>query len=182
MASTFKRVNAVVVDPIVTRIGDAYIDAGFATGGAYAANLATELNTVASTGACFRGMPVAIASSTGKLVPINLASGTASTAAARFAGVLLNDLTAYAVARGTKFAIAKSGRVRSYAGGALVVGQPVKPDTAAAFGGFVAWVSGTDTSEQLAGWAFPIADGSDGSAPTTTMAQGDQIFVDLIGV
>lgn len=175
MAATFKRVNGVTVDPFTAKIADAYVDAGFATGGAYAANLATELNTTASTGACFRGMPVAIASGSGKIVPIFVAS----TAAARYAGVLVTDLTAYVVARGTKLALQKSGRVRSYAGGALNVGDPVKADTSAAFSGFVKWVSGTDAADLLLGFAFPINDGSDGNAPTLTMAQGDQIFVDL---
>jgi len=175
VASTFKRVNSVVADPNLTRTVDAYVDPGFQAGGAYAANLATDLTTVASTGACFRGMPVALASGTGKIVPINLAS----TAAARFAGVTIEDISSYVVARGVKIALARFGRIRSYAGGALAVGDPVKADTSAAFSGFVKWVSGADLSDSLVGFAFSLNDGSDGNAPTLTMAQGDQIFVDL---
>lgn len=176
MPATFNRVNAVIVDAFTAKTADAYVDAGFAAGGAYVNNLATELNTTASTGACFRGMPVALSVTTGKIVPISQAS---STAQARYFGVLIGDLTAYVVGRGTKFAVAKSGRIRSYAGGALNIGDPVKADTSVAFGGFVKWVAGTDADDLLLGNAYPLADGSDGSAPTTSMAQGDQIFVDL---
>lgn len=177
MASTFKRINAVVVDPFTSKTRDAYADAGFAAGGAYVGNLATELNTTASTGACFRGMPVALSTTTGKIVPIN----QASTAAAAFAGVLIGDLTAYQVGRGTKIALATNGRIRSYAGGALTVGDPLKADTSAAFGGFVKWVSGTDSVDLRVGhFAGGLSDGSDGNAPVVTAAQGDQIFVDLL--
>jgi hypothetical protein len=174
VASTFKRVNSVLVDPVFSQVTDAYPDPLFSS--TYAANVAQELNTTASTSVCYRGFPIARSVSTGKLVPINVASNTAN---AVYEGVLVGDLTAYVVGRNTKIAVAKRGRVRSYAGGTIVPGGPVKADTAAAFSGFVAWVSGTDGAHLLAGYAYPIADGSDGNPPATTIAQGDQIFVDL---
>lgn len=175
MAATFKRVNSVVVDPFTARIYDAYIDPGFlAPAGAYVANLATELNTVASSSQCFRGQPAGLSTTTGKIVPI-------STAGAVFGGVLVSDLTAYVAARGTKFALVRSGKIRTYAGAALTLGDPVKADTSAQFSGFTKWIAGTDAGDLLVGHAFPLDDGSasNGATPVTTMAQGDQMFVEL---
>lgn len=176
MAATFTRVNSVIVDPLLTRTRDAYVDPSFSVGGAFAANLASEMNPTASTGAAFRGMPLALASGTGKIVPINVAS----TAAAKYCGVAIEDITAYVSAKGTKIAFATSGRVRSYAGGALNLSDPVKADTSAAFSGFVKWVSGTDGDDLRLGHVAFINDGSDGNAPAVSAAQGDTIFVDLI--
>lgn len=175
MAATFKRVNSVVVDPFTARIYDAYIDPGFlAPSGAFVANLATELTVVASASQCFRGQPAGLSATTGKIVPI-------STAGASFAGVLGSDLTAYVAARGTKFALVRSGKVRSYAGGALAIGDPVKADTSAQFSGFVKWIAGTDAANLFVGRAFPLDDGSasNGANAVLTMAQGDQMFVEL---
>lgn len=176
--STFKRVNAVVVDPAFLKSRDGFLHSQF-NGGSYTSNLAQENSTQASTGACYRGMPIGADPATGFLVPMN-ASGAA------YYGVLEVDITAYTVARGTKIACAQRGRVRSYAAGALNYGDPVKADTSAAFGGFAKWVQGTDAQSLLVGNAYPLDDGSashtGGSAPTpaTTMAAGDIIFVDLL--
>lgn len=176
MASTFTRINSVVVDPLLTRTTDFYVDPSLQPGGANAGALATELNPVASTGALFRGMPVAVSKTTGKIVPINLASVSAN---AFYAGVSIEDITAYVAAKGTKIALVTSGKIRSYAGGAMAIGDPVKADTSAAFSGFVKFIAGTDDPTLNVGNAFPINDGSDGNAPTVAIAQGDQIFVTL---
>ena len=177
MATTYTRVNSVLVDPTQARTRDAYLDAGWAT--TYASNTAQELSPNASSGGAYRGMPVAFASATAKIVPINVATAPASTSAAKYFGVLLSDITPFRVAANTKVGVAHAGRVRSYAAGSLKYGDPVKPDLSANFAGFSKWVEGTDELELLVGHAFPIADGSDGAAPATTMAQGDIIFVDL---
>lgn len=168
--STFKKINAVVVDLSFAQAHDAYLDAGFATGGAFAGAVAQELQTQASTGVCYKGMPMAENVSTGTLVPISQASNTAQ---ARFVGVTIEDITPYVVAKGVKISTARRGKVRSYAGATLTHGQPVKPDTSAAFSGFVPWVSGTDDATLLAGYAYPLTDGN-------AIAQGDQIFVELV--
>jgi len=124
----------------------------------------------------YRGMPAAVSKTSGKIVPINTASVAAN---AFFAGILIEDITAYVAAKGTKIALAQRGRLRSYAGGVMAIGDPVKVDTTAAFSGFLKWVDGTDDPALKVGHAFPIKDGSDGNAPTVAIAQGDQIFVDL---
>lgn len=177
MGATFTRVNAVLVDTsqAATDIG-LYPDPQFQGTGSYSSNLAQPLTTVASQGGCYRGMPIAVSIQSGQLVPVN-ASGAA------YVGVLTDDLTAYVVARGTKVGYVKRGRVRTYAAGALAVGGPVKIDTAAGFSGFKAWVSGTDAADLLRGHAFPVDDGSaeNGATAASTMAQGDTIFVDLLG-
>ena len=173
MATTFKKVNAVVVDESFAQVHDAALDAGFATGGAFVGNLAptgSELSTQASTGTLAKGMPVALNVSTGTIQPIAQAS---SSAQARFFGVLEMDITPARVARGTRVACARRGRVRSYAGATLTSGQPVKADTSTAFSGFVAFVVGTDTPDLLAGYAYPLTDG-------IAISQGDIIFVELV--
>lgn len=175
--STFKRVNAVVVDPAFSKVRDGFLHPQF-NQGSYTSNLAQENNTTASTGACYRGMPIGLDAATATLVPIN-ASGAA------YYGVLEVDITSYTVARGSKIAIASKGRVRSYAGAALTPGQAVKADTSAQFSGFVPFVEGTDAAHLRVGVAFPLDDGSashtGASAPTPAVAinQGDIIFVDL---
>lgn len=173
MPLTYARVNGVLVDPNQSRTNDAYLDPQFQNTGSYAANVAQPLQIVASSGACYRGMPIGQSPSSGMLVPIN-ASG------AVYRGVLLDDLTAYVVARATKVAFAHSGRVRSYAAAALTAGAPVSPDTSASFSGFKPWAS-TAANPTPVGYAWPLDDGSaeNGSSAATTMAQGDTIFVDL---
>jgi|SRR5579872_33923 len=167
MAATFTRVNSVVVDESFSQTTDAFLDPGFAAG-TYNANLALELNPLASTGALYRGMPISIASGSAGIIPY------ASTA--QYGGVLLQDITAWQVAKNGKIGLIRKGKIRSYAGGALTVGQEVKPDPAG--NGFVAWVSGTDAVDLRVGRAYPTQDGSTGTAGTA-MAQGDTIFVDL---
>jgi hypothetical protein len=175
--STFKRVNSVVVDPAFLKSRDGFLHPNF-NGGAFAANLAQENSVTASSGACYRGMPIGLDPATATLVPIS-ASGAA------YYGVLEVDITAYTVARGSKIAIVNEGRVRSYAGAALTVGQAVKADTSAGFAGFVPFVEGTDADHLLAGYAFPLDDGSashtgaNAPTPATAIAAGDIIFVDL---
>ena len=171
--TTFTKVNAVVVDESFSQRQDAFLDAGFQTGGTFVGNLApmgAELSQTASVGACFKGMPVAINASTGTIQPISQAS---SSAQARFAGVLTGDVTPARVARGVRMALAKRGKIRSYAGAVLTSGQPVKADTSGAFSGFVPFVVGTDTPDLLAGYASPLTDG-------ISIAQGDTIFIDLV--
>ena|SRR5579872_6824499 len=167
MPATFTRVNAVIVDESFSQTWDAFLDPGFVAG-TYNANLAIDLNPLASTGALYRGMPISLASSSGGIIPY------ASTA--QFGGVLVQDITPWQVARNGKISLVRKGRIRSYAGGALTFGQEVKPDPAG--NGFVAWVAGTDAVDLRAGRAYPTQDGSTGT-PGTTMAQGDTIFVDL---
>lgn len=177
MGATFTRVNGVQVDTsqISTDIG-LYPDPQFQGSGSYSASLAQSLTTVASQGGCYRGMPIGVSIVTGMLAPIS-ASGV------QYIGVLVDDLTAFVLAKGTKITYAKRGRVRTYAAGALAVGDPVKADTAVAFSGFKKWVSGTDAADLLRGHAFPVDDGSaeNGATAASTMAQGDTIFVDLLG-
>jgi|SRR5579872_239922 len=179
MATTFTRINAVVVDESFSRRADAFLDPAWAAG-TYAANQATDLNPLASSGGCYRGMPVALASATGKLVPISQVTVPASTSAARYYGVLAEDISAFVVARNGKVPVVHAGRVRSYAGGTLQTGDPVKPDITTGFNGFVKWVDGTDSVELRVGHAYSTLDGSDGNSPGVTMAQGDTIFVDLV--
>lgn len=179
MASTFTKINAVNVNPNQNDTQDAYPDASLQLGGAnVAAVVPTNGMTVATYGQLFRGMPVALASGTGKIVPPNVASTTA----ARYFGFLYQDVTGYLVAQGCKIGVVKRGRIRTYAGGTIQIGAPVKIDTTANFSGVLAWVEGTDTVESKIGHAYPITDGSNNSAntPVVTFAQGDQIFVDLI--
>lgn len=171
--TTFTKVNAVVVDQSFSQTKDAALDAGFASGGSFVNQLApagAELSQVASVGTLAKGMPVAINASTGTIQPISQAS---SSAQARFGGVLEVDITPARVATGRRVALARRGRVRSYAGAALTSGQPVKADTSGAFSGFVPFVVGTDTPDLLAGYAYPLTDG-------LSIAQGDTIFVDLV--
>lgn len=175
--STFKRVNAVVVDPAFLKSRDGFLHPQF-NQGSYTANLAQENQTLASSGACYRGMPIGLDPATGTLVPIS-ASGAA------YFGVLENDITAYQVARASKIAVAQRGRVRGYAGGTLAIGDPVKADTSAGFAGFVKWIVGTDAQSLNVGNAFPIDDGSashsgtGGPTPAVAIAAGDTIFIDL---
>jgi hypothetical protein len=176
MAATFTRVNGVLVDPFQSTTDTGlYPDPQFANAGSYSANLAQPLTTVASQGACYRGMPIGISPSSGMLVPIS-ASG------AVYAGVLVDDLTAYVIAAQRKVTFVRKGRVRSYAAGALTIGDPVKADVASTFSGFKKWVTGTDGAELLKGYAYPVDDGSaeNGASAASTMAQGDTIFVNLI--
>lgn len=175
MAATFTRVNGVLADTFTAKTRGLYPDASLAAGQANASSVVPITGPTATYGQLWRGMPVGILPTTGKLVPMN-ASG------AVYAGVLIDDLTAYVLARGTKVAYATSGRVRSYAGGNLTVGDPVKADTSANFSGFVKWVAGTDAVDLRVGHAFPLDDGSasNGSTAAVSMVQGDSIFVELI--
>lgn len=172
MGVTFTRVNGVAVDTSQIRTSDLYPDPGF-NGGSYAANLAQPLTTTASQSLCYRGMPVGVSPSTGMLVPISASGAT-------YIGALLDDLTAYVIARGTKVAFVHSGKIRSYAAIAMPVGQLVIPDTAASFGGFKPFASSAAFPSPV-GQAFPLDDGSaeNGSSAASTMAQGDNIFVNL---
>lgn len=181
MGATFTRVNCVVVDPTQSKIRDAYIDASLQVGSSSAANLATHLNPIATYGQLFRGMPVFISRSTGKIVPPSAGNGTSSTSSTNtsYGGVLVGDLTSYIVARNTKFALVTSGRIRSYAGGTIAPGDEVKVDTSANFSGFVTWNKATDDVSLRVGHAWPLDDGSTTGTPATTIAQGDTIFVDL---
>ena len=178
MASTFTRVNSVTVNPAFAQTFDGYLDPAVAVGGSYSSALATEQNIVATYGQLFRGMPVLRANATGKIVPPN--AGLLSTSTTSWFGVLAVDVTAWISNRPSKIAVVKKGRVRTYAGGALTTGDPVKVDTSANFSGFVKWVAGTDDASLLRGYMAPINDGSDGNAPAVSAAQGDTIFVDLI--
>src|SRR6266702_5177043 len=179
MGATFTRINTVVVDPNFAQIGDSYPDPLLST--TYVANLATEQNTTASYGQLFRGMPVWYSRLSVKIVPPPASIGTSSTSGltTAFLGVLVVDLTAYVLARGTKIAVARKGRVRSYAGGTMLPGDPVKVDISSNFSGFTKWISGTDDAVLKVGYAWPIEDGSTAGTPVITIAQGDTIFVDL---
>lgn len=177
-ASTFARVTSVVVDPnmTVTDTG-VYPDNSLLAGGLNASSVVPINGPTASAGQLWRGMPAYILPTTNKLVPPNnAASGTAV-----FVGVLVDDLTSYVLAKGTKVTFAKRGRVRTYAGASLTAGQPVKPDTSTPYAGFIPWVDGTDSVQLLAGRAFPLDDGSasNGSSAAVSMSQGDVIFLDL---
>lgn len=178
MAATFKRLNTVVVDSRLAVIQDAYVDSGFQPGGSFSANLANQLSVVASTGACYRGMPVGLSITSGKIVP----ASEIGAARAVYGGVLSSDITSYVAGRGTKLAIVRGGRIRSYAATALAIGDPVKADTSAAFSGFAKWIAGTDATDIRLGHAYPIDDGSasNGANVTLAAAQGDQIFVELL--
>lgn len=182
MGSTFTRVNSVIVDPTQTRIRDAYLDPGVAVGGTYAANLATTLQTTATYGQLYRGMPVLISRVNARIVPPSAGNGTSSTTGSTttFGGVIISDITSYITARGSKLALAQSGRIRSYAGGALLPGDDVKVDISSNFSGFIAWVKATDDVALRVGRAWPLDDGSTTGTPATSIAQGDTIFVDLI--
>jgi hypothetical protein len=181
MGATFTRVNSVIVDPTQTKIRDAYVDLSLSPGSSSAANLASTLNTTATYGQLFRGMPVFISRVSGKIVPPSAGNGTSSTTGSTtsFGGVLISDLTSYIVARGTKLALALSGRIRSYAGAVILPGDEVKVDTSANFSGFVTWAKATDDVALRVGRAWPLDDGSTTGTPATTIAQGDTIFVDL---
>lgn len=171
--TTFAKVNAVVVDQSFSQVHDAAIDAGFATGGAFAANLApagAELSQTASVGTCAKGMPAAINASTGTIQPIAQAS---SSTQARFGGVLTSDISPARAATPRRLALIRRGRVRSYAAAVLNSGDPVKADTSGAFSGFAKWVAGTDSADLLVGYAYPLTDG-------IAVNQGDTIFVDLV--
>lgn len=177
-ASTFARVTSVLVDPALTTTDTGlYPDVSLQPAGLNASSVVPINGTTASAGQMWRGMPAYYLPTTGKLVPPNnAASGTAV-----FVGVLVDDLTAYVVARGTKVTFAKRGRVRTYAGATLLAGQPVKPDTSTPYAGFIPWVDGTDSVQLLAGRAYPLDDGSasNGATAASSMAQGDTIFLDL---
>lgn len=185
-ASTFARVTSVIVDPAFTQtdIGR-YPDPLLLSGGADNSAIVPAsgpAGLTAQVGQLWRGMPIYLNNATGKLVPPNTSASTTSA----YVGVLADDLTTFVLARGTKVGFVKKGRVRSYAGASLKVGDPVKPDTGAsnsgAFAGFIKWIDGTDSVQLRVGYAYPLDDGSasNGSTAASTMAQGDVIFVDLI--
>ncbi|GAC1334040.1 MAG: hypothetical protein NVSMB14_01040 [Isosphaeraceae bacterium] len=175
MGATFNRVNAVVVDTFATTTDTGlYPDASLGAGGVNASSVVPYVGVIASYGQLWRGMPVSILPSTGKLVPPNAAGAIA-------VGVLTDDLTTYKLAQQVKITFAKRGRIRSYAGAALTMGQSVKVDTSANFSGFVPWVAGTDDPSLRVGRVFPLDDGSasNGASAATSMAQGDTIFVEI---
>ena len=181
MGATFTRINSVIVDPTQTQVRDAYIDPSLQLGSSSAANLASPLSPIATYGQLYRGMPVLISRVSGKIVPPSATVGTSSTTGSTtaFGGVVISDITAHIVARGTKTALATKGRIRSYAGAVILPGDDVKVDTSANFSGFVTWAKATDDIYLRVGKAWPIDDGSTTGTPATTIAQGDTIFVDL---
>lgn len=181
MGATFNRVNGVLVDPWSAQTNDYYADPSLLTGSSNAAAVVPITGSTATYGQLWRGMPVYLNPNTGMLIPPNDPNASSIASTAVYAGVLIDDLTTFALARGTKIAVVRKTRVRSYAGGSLTIGQPVKPDTSANFSGFVAWVDGTDDIQSFVGNAFPLDDGSaeNGASAATTMAQGDNIFVNL---
>lgn len=175
MPATFNRVTSVTVDTTFDQTDTGlYPDAQFASGGSFAASVVPLTGPTATYGQLWRGMPIGVNPASGRLVPPS-ASG------AVIVGVLLDDLSAFVLAKGTKVTFVKRGRVRSYAGGNLNAGDPVKVDTSANFSGFTKWTSGTDAVELRIGRAFPLDDGSATGTPSTAMVQGDTIFVDLNG-
>lgn len=169
MGATFNRVNSVRVDTFRNIVDTGlFLHPQFQSGGSFSAAVVPIIGPTATYGQCWRGMPIGIIGN--MLVPISASGAT-------YAGVLVDDITSYTLARGGKVTFAKSARVRSYAGGALTAGALVKVDTSANFSGFKAWVQGTDDDLLIAGKAYPLDD----SGGTTSMAQGDVIFVDLFG-
>jgi len=176
MAATFARINAVAVDPqhLMTDTG-LYPDPQLQPGGSFSSNVVPIVGPTASYGQLWRGMGIALNPATGFLVPPS-ASGAVPM------GILVDDLTSYVLARGVKITFAKRGRVRTYAGAAMTVGQNAKIDTSANFCGVVPWVKGTDDPSLIVGKVAPLDDGSaeNGASATTAINQGDTIFVDLL--
>jgi hypothetical protein len=175
MAATFTRVNGVLVDTSKASIDTGrYLDPAFQAPGSYSANIAFPLQTVASASLMYRGQGCAISLATGMLVPPSAPNSIP-------AGVLLDDITPYVAAKGTKVTFITRGKVRTYAGAALTIGQAVTMDTSASFCGFVPWAS-TMSPNLIHGHAFPLDDGSaeNGASAASTMAQGDNIFVSLL--
>jgi hypothetical protein len=175
MASTFPRINSVNVDTSQNETDDFYPDAGLAVGGSWASAVPALTGATATYGQLWRGMPVGILPATGKLVPV-----TASSAVP--VGFLLDDITAFTLARGTKIAVVKRGRIRTYAGGPLAAGDPVKVDTSTNFSGVVKWISGTDDASLRLGRVYMIDDGSASGTPAVSAAQGDTVFLELNGI
>ncbi len=179
MASTFARVNGVLIDPLTAQTNSLYADPSLITGSSNAAAVVPITGSTAQYGQLWRGMPIFVNQSTGKLVPPNDAGVAGSTSL--YVGVLIDDFTTFHLARQTKVSYIQKGRVRSYAGGTLTIGQAVKPDTSSNFSGFTAWVEGTDDLALRVGQFLPIDDGSaeNGSTAGTGAVQGDTIFVNL---
>ncbi len=180
MGATFNRVSGVLVDPVLTQINSLYPSPTLLAGSTNAAAVVPVTGSTAQYGQLWRGMPVYIDNTTGKLVPPNDAGVAGSTSV--YTGVLVDDFTAYKQAAGTKVSYIQRGRIRSYAGGNLTVGDWVKPDTSSNFSGFVKWVDGTDDVIYRVGQFLPIDDGSaaNGSTAGTAAVQGDTIFVNLV--
>lgn len=175
MPNTFPRVTSPNVDTSFNQTDTGlYPDAQLFTGGSFAAAVIPIIGQTASLGQLWRGMPAAVDPTTGRIT-----SPAASGAVCR--GVLLDDMTTYILAKGTKVTFIKKGRVRSYAAGTLAFGDPVKMDTASNFGGFKKFIAGTDDPTLNVGRAFPLDDGStsNGQSNAVAMAQGDTIFIDL---
>ncbi len=180
MASTFARVSGVLVDAHTAQINSLYPDPSLLAGSTNASAVVPVTGSSALYGQLWRAMPIFINNLTGKLVPPNDAGVAGSTSV--YTGVLVDDFTNYKLAQGTKVSYIQHGRVRSYAGGTLTVGDWVKPDTSANFSGFVKWVDGTDDVIYRVGQFLPIDDGSaeNGSSAGTGAVQGDTIFVNLV--
>ncbi len=180
MPAQFPRVNGVLVDPHTAQINSLYPDPSLLAGSTNASSVVPITGSSAQYGQLWRGMPVYINNTTGKLVPPNDAGVSGSTSI--YTGVLVDDLSSFKLAQGTKVSYIMRGRIRSYAGGALMVGDWVKPDVSANFSGFVKWVDGTDDVIYRVGQFLPIDDGSaeNGSSAGTAAVQGDSIFVNLV--
>lgn len=179
MGSTFARINGVLVDPLTAQVNSLYLDSSLQAGSTNASAVVPVTGSTAAYGQMYRGMPVLINTATGQLVPANASTVASMTVA--YAGVLVDDVTQFSLARGTKVSYIFRGRVRSYAGGALTVGDYVKVDTSTNFSGFLKWVDGTDDPNLRVGQYMPIDDGSaeNGSSAGTSNVQGDAIFVNL---
>ncbi len=180
MASTFARVSGVLVDPHTAQINSLYADPSLNAASTNASAVVPVTGSTAQYGQLWRGMPIYINNVTGKLVPPNDAGVAGSTSV--YTGVLVDDFTSFHLARGTKVPYIQRGRVRSYAGGTLTVGDWVKPDVSANFSGFLKWVDGTDDVIYRVGQFLPIDDGSaaNGATAGTGAVQGDTIFVNLV--
>lgn len=180
MSSTFARVSGVLVDPLTVQTNSLYPSPTLNAGSSNAAAVVPVTASTAQYGQLWRGMPVYIDNTTGKLVPPNDAGVAGSTSV--YTGVLVDDFTNYKLATQTKVTYIQRGRVRSYAGGNLTVGDWVKPDTSSNFSGFVKWVDGTDDAIYRVGQFLPVDDGSaeNGVTAGTSAVQGDTIFVNLI--
>jgi hypothetical protein len=180
MASTFARVSGVLVDAHTAQINSLYPDPSLIAGSSNAAAVVPVTGSTALYGQLWRGMPIFINNLTGKLVPPNDAGVAGSTSV--YTGVLVDDFTTFSLARQTKVSYIQRGRVRSYAGGTLTVGDFVKADTSSNFSGFVKWVDGTDDVIYRLGQFLPIDDGSaeNGVTAGTGAIQGDTIFVNLV--
>jgi hypothetical protein len=178
--SLFPRVNGALVDAHTAQTNSLYADPSLFAGSTNASAVVPYLGSVAQYGQLWRGMPVFINTVTGKLVPPNDAGVAGSTSV--YTGVLHDDITTWTIARGVKITYIQRGRVRSYAGGALTVGDWVKPDTSANFSGFVKWADGVDDVKDRVGQFLPLDDGSalSGATAGTTAVQGDTIFVNLV--